>query len=620
MVVVTIHPFTKIKHLYSIDTSLRSNYLMMQNKTTLFNVLQTLLFGLIAFLFWSNIYPAHLHFHEQFQLFNYSTAYFNETISLPGGIAHYISRFIVQFYYDSFLGPLSLTFTLLILQLLFALFLHILPSVSNKRINYTITFLPSIAIWGFLLNADAMPYLLIASILNLALVLIGISIKSASKRVVFEAISACLLFFISGGTFILYICLMASWEIIKYRETGKGVGIFFILLAATLSWLGIIAIGTLFYNYPYSLLLDSIGSYRYPTMDCSEKYVAMFVFLLVGIYFMSGISNKIMLRRLPATIAVVCMGILSAVYIYNLIDTQEESVLEYDYLTRTKQWDQIITKASQKAPSIEWELVCLNLAMAQKGTLCDKLFAYPQKGRASLLPIYEQDYMSPQFAGEAYLSIGLINTAQRFFFEAMEAIPDYQKSSRCYQRLATTNIVNGRYEVAALYLKKLSRTLYYREWANNMHHHLYNDTLIANDQELGPLRKGLFDKDFFMNEYKLEPVLLNLLNQYPNNNVAWQYLFALCLMDKNLNQLEYAVNLYLNIYPEAKLPVHVQEALLMQWLQTNNSLDGLPWQIDNQVKERLMQFVNALNQSPSTKEKVARKQFNNTFWCYALFG
>ena len=182
MVVVTIHPFTKIKHLYSIDTSLRSNYLMMQNKTTLFNVLQTLLFGLIAFLFWSNIYPAHLHFHEQFQLFNYSTAYFNETISLPGGIAHYISRFIVQFYYDSFLGPLSLTFTLLILQLLFALFLHILPSVSNKRINYNITFLPSIAIWGFLLNADAMPYLLIASILNLALVLIGISIKYASKR------------------------------------------------------------------------------------------------------------------------------------------------------------------------------------------------------------------------------------------------------------------------------------------------------------------------------------------------------------------------------------------------------------------------------------------------------
>ena len=170
---------------------------------------------------------------------------------------------------------------------------------------------------------------------------------------------------------------------------------------------------------------------------------------------------------------------------------EEESVLKYDYLTRTRQWDEIIKKGTKEIPATEWEQVCLNLAMAQKGTLCDHLFAYPHQGRASLIPIYEQDYMSPQFAGEVYLSIGLINTAQRFFFEAMEAIPDYQKSGRCYQRLTITNLVNGRYEVASLYLKKLSNTPYYKEWANDMSCYLYNDSLIVNDRELGALRKGL---------------------------------------------------------------------------------------------------------------------------------
>ena len=593
---------------------------MMQNKTTLINILQTLLFGLIVYLFWSNIYPAHLHFHEQFQLFNYSSYYFIETLSLPGGLAHYVSRFFVQFYYDTLWGPVILTLLIIIFQLLFTLLFNVVPSIRNTRLNYTITFLPSIAIWGFLLCADAMPYFLIASIFNMLFVVIGVSIKHTTIRIVYELISAALLFVITGGLFFLFICIMAGWEIIKYYQTKEGISPFFILLITAIAWFGTLGIGTFYFNYSYTSLLMGIGTYRYPEMDYSQKYIALFTIIVIGIYLLSGISNKLRINRLFAAIGIICIVSLSTLYIYNLVDRQEESVLQYDYFTRTRQWDLMIKNSSQNKPATEWEQVCLNLAMAQKGTLCDKLFFYPQNGRQSLLPIYEQDYMNPQFSGEAYLSMGLINTAQRFFFEAMEAIPDYQKSGRCYQRLVTTNLVNGRYEIASLYLKKLSKTHYYKEWANNMSHFLYNDSLIENDKELGPLRKSLFKKDFFMNEYKLEPIIQKLLTDRPDNPIAWQYLFALCLLDKNLNQLEYAVNLYLDANTDAKLPIHVQEALLMQWLQSNNSLEGLPWQIDNSTKERLMNFVNALNQSPATKEQVARKQFNNTFWRYALFG
>ncbi|KAA6305365.1 hypothetical protein EZS27_042983, partial [termite gut metagenome] len=42
----------------------------------------------------------------------------------------------------------------------------------------------------------------------------------------------------------------------------------------------------------------------------------------------------------------------------------------------------------------------------------------------------------------------MINTAQSFAFEAMEVIPDYQKSVRCIKRLAETNLINSQYEVA----------------------------------------------------------------------------------------------------------------------------------------------------------------------------
>ena len=56
----------------------------------------------------------------------------------------------------------------------------------------------------------------------------------------------------------------------------------------------------------------------------------------------------------------------------------------------------------------------------------------------------------------------MITVAQRTVFEAQEAILDFQKSGRCYQRLAQTYLILGNYEVARKYLIALQKTLFYR--------------------------------------------------------------------------------------------------------------------------------------------------------------
>ena len=61
--------------------------------------------------------------------------------------------------------------------------------------------------------------------------------------------------------------------------------------------------------------------------------------------------------------------------------------------------------------------------------------------------------------GEVYWQIGLVNTAQRFAFETMEAIPNYAKSCRAVKRLAETNLVNGEYAVARKYIPLLDRDI-----------------------------------------------------------------------------------------------------------------------------------------------------------------
>ena len=69
---------------------------------------------------------------------------------------------------------------------------------------------------------------------------------------------------------------------------------------------------------------------------------------------------------------------------------------------------------------------------------------------------------------EISLSMGMVNLSQRSAFEAMEAIPNYNKSARALRRLVETNIITGQYDVARKYIAILEETTFYRGWARKM--------------------------------------------------------------------------------------------------------------------------------------------------------
>ena len=47
----------------------------------------------------------------------------------------------------------------------------------------------------------------------------------------------------------------------------------------------------------------------------------------------------------------------------------KEEAMKYDYLTRMKQWNQIIKAAENKEPNSPFSVTCLNLALAKTGQL-----------------------------------------------------------------------------------------------------------------------------------------------------------------------------------------------------------------------------------------------------------
>ncbi len=90
---------------------------------------------------------------------------------------------------------------------------------------------------------------------------------------------------------------------------------------------------------------------------------------------------------------------------------------------------------------------------------------------------------------EVAMRAGMVNVAQRAAFEAMEAIPNYNKSSRALCRLVETNMITGQTEVALKYIAILEQTTFYGGWARKMKQMVDNPQLLHNHQFYHRLKK-----------------------------------------------------------------------------------------------------------------------------------
>ena len=109
----------------------------------------TLLFGVAVLLFFGRVYPHHLHYQEQFQLFIFDSTYVWEIIKLPGGVADLLGRFCTQFFLFAWVGALIISVLLSAVQLL------TLRLASWGRL-YGLSFIPAFLLWLFLLDENAL--------------------------------------------------------------------------------------------------------------------------------------------------------------------------------------------------------------------------------------------------------------------------------------------------------------------------------------------------------------------------------------------------------------------------------------------------------------------------------
>ena len=244
----------------------------------------------------------------------------------------------------------------------------------------------------------------------------------------------------------------------------------------------------------------------------------------------------------------------------------------------------------------------------------DSQFTYYQNGPDGLLPGFEGDYTNPVSTGEIFWHLGMVNTAQRYAFEAQEAIPDFQKSARFYKRLAETNLVNGDTAVAMKYLKTLEHATFYRAWARETKALVADGTLFEKRPELARVRDlRLQEHDFLFSEDEMDS-MLGLLNvEHPENAMALDYLLAWCLLRKDLNRFAECIPMV----KTSPMPQAYQEALLLLWFFTHDDFVGLPAYIAPGNIQRLSRFMNDVNVGKS--RALMEATYGKTYWFYYVY-
>ena len=435
----------------------------------------TLLFGVAVLLFFGLAYPHHLHYQEQFQLFLFDSNYVWEIVKLPGGIADLLGRFCTQFFLYAWVGAFIIAVLLSAVQLLTLRLANYQLSIGNYQLLYALSFVPSFLLWLFLLDENAL--------------LGGV-----------------------WGVLFTQLALLALLQL----PNGWVRHILVIVAFVTLYW---IAFGGSHY-------------YRIPNTFPTLLYAAWFSTIIIPLVMWFVVRSKKAENTqkqnssLLPLISFVLVSVVFGSIIWKNTNFKAEKVMQYDFMARHQQWNRILATVNTEKPNNQIGVTVQNLALAMQGMLADHLFDYNQNGILGLLPDVQSDATSPLPTAEAFYQLGMINVAQRTVFEAQEAILDFQKSARCYKRLAQTNLINGDYEVARKYLTALQKTLFYREWANETLPLLGNEEAIAQHPEYGRLRQSAYKEDFYFSDHVTPEMLESLYNSNKDNRLAYQYLLA----------------------------------------------------------------------------------------------
>lgn len=557
----------------------------------------------------------HIHYLEQIQLFRFSLDYLQEHFYYPGGFANYIGNFFSQFFIYSWYGALIISLNGI------AVFLITNHICKYYNLNTIISSIIPVWLLAFLQSNELFTFnQSIGFLLHLLYFVSYISIRKFRNRTVLFFIGWPVLYYLIGGFAIPAFLLCALHEV--FYGIRKN-----ILIVVCTYVLTVVLIPYIFARFLFYIPYDKLY-YSPICLDIRFNSVISFfalVFLLSWnpllllysvIKKMLVIKNSLFVSNVTsAFVTMFIMFIMGFLLFKHGYNRRAEIMLGMDHHVQNNNWEKVLELSDSYPDLNNLVIYYTNLALYKSGCLSDKLFHYPQIGSKGLRLKWARD-INLFFGGEVFYNLSYTNEAYHWAFESMIA---NGLNPRSLKRLVQTSIIYRDIAIAKKYLNLLEQTLFYRSWAQFYLEIVRDPALAETDPEISHYRRLMIEKDFFSDPTSLS--LYNLLHNNPENKMAYEYLMASFLLDKNLDEfVNYIIRL--REYGYNEIPIHYEEALLFYNSYNRKNLIPEGFEFRAETINRLLNYATDFNASKSNMKEAAKKlksKYGNTYWYYLHF-
>lgn len=256
-------------------------------------------------------------------------------------------------------------------------------------------------------------------------------------------------------------------------------------------------------------------------------------------------------------------------------DRDMYELIRLDYLVRNERWNEIVKRAQDYEVRTPFWCNCVNLALAEKRLLADRMFDFYQSGVDALIMPRTRDLTSMLPTTEAFWHLGMVNSAQRYMFDTQESILNAKKSGRCTKRIAECMMVNGHYQTAQKQIDLLKKSLYYHGWANEA------EVLMADEGKLnahpvyGRLRKLRYKENFLYSYEEIDKMLGLLFMNNTDNKMALDYFMGQMLLKGNVQGFVQYMGWVQQYGGYRQMPLGYQDA--MRCIQARGQVQGSPY-------------------------------------------
>lgn len=557
------------------------------------------------------LFVSYVFFYQENQiLFVFSGDYFSQFSSKPGGLLEYAGNFIAQGFFSKLYGAV-------IVSALFSAIALVYYRIATRILeNRTFPLLLAVlAACILILIQTNINYLLHN---NLGFLLTGLYFLytvSSDRRI--TRISVLVFFpvfyYLTGAYALVYLGMFICYRLIRkeFRD---------LLLMIFIAGLSLLAFKCIISLQPWS----DIIYYPLPSKDYFIRPWLLWMFLLFFIlypaivYYARSVNIK---KEFAFVFPLASCGIviLLTVFMLSRVYSSENAALfRIEKLFFAADWNGVIRQQERNQLRNPVAQYYYNIALSEKGLLCERLFFAPQDyGTMSIsIPWNSQISITKMFRGVYfYYSLGLINEAHRWAFESM-VIQGFHPEN--IKLLIKTNLINGNYKIAAKYIHVLKKTLHYRSLAEKYEKMLSDPELIKADPELGAKIKLKPNDDFVIRIRNPKLNIISLSESNPQNRKAFEYKMAWRMLEKDVESVVRDLGTLAGLNYSV-VPRHIDEALLIYRVIYGqfSDLNLIPVSVETEKRfERYRTTVVPLVGKKSPAEMSIPRELKNTYWYF----